>query len=140
MPGLYQYLQSVQLILNTLKHLKVSHNKYKLQVDLWSWEMRWRQDAEECVRNPKLQIVWFQALILHLTHVLKVLIDLLLHRQIVRCTELLTDWLTLTDTLTDKLTYCWRANVQNVSFKTPIYIINSIDKTKLSWLTDWLID
>ena len=43
-------------------------------------EMRWQQDAEECVRNPKLQIVWFQALILHLTHVLKVLIDLLLHR------------------------------------------------------------
>ena len=103
-------------------------------------EMRWQQDAEECVRNPKLQIVWFQALILHLTCVLKVLIDLLLHRQIDRCTELLTDWLTLTDALTDKLTYCWRANAQNVSFKTPIYIINSIDKTKLSWLTDWLID
>lgn len=32
LPGVYQYLQSVQLILNTLKHLKVSHSKYKLQM------------------------------------------------------------------------------------------------------------
>lgn len=103
-------------------------------------EMRWQQDAEECVRNPKLQIVWFQALILHLTHVLKVLIDLLLHRQIVRCTELLTDWLTLTDTLTDKLTYCWRANTQSLSALKLQFTSSTqlIRPNCLDLLTDWL--